>query len=180
MLRALWRVIVLPIAFVLAAVATLVVIISLGQERAVQALSARGPESIPIDAVVDLAALAMRLASIYTLVPALLLVIVGEVARIRSALYYVIGGGIALGDRADADARQPAHDRARAVARRVAGARHRRVRGRLRLLAAGWPQRLSRASESRYCLGLRNSPLRAKAPPLYIRFAIDGPREGDR
>ena len=96
MLRALWRVIVLPIAFVLAVVATLVVIISLGQERAVQALSARGPESIPINAVVDLAALAMRLASIYTLVPALLLVIVGEVARIRSALYYVIGGGIAL------------------------------------------------------------------------------------
>ena len=96
MLRAVWRVIVLPIAFVLAAVATLVVIISLGQERAVQALSARGPESIPIDAVVDLAALAMRLASIYTLVPALLLVIVGEVARIRSALYYVIGGGVAL------------------------------------------------------------------------------------
>jgi len=62
----------------------------------VQALSARGPESIPINAIVDLAALAMRLASIYTLVPALLLVIVGEVARIRSALYYVIGGGIAL------------------------------------------------------------------------------------
>ena len=96
MLRAVWRVIVLPIAFVLAVVATLVVIISLGQERAVQALSARGPESIPIHAVVDLAALAMRLASIYTLVPALLLVIIGEVARIRSALYYVIGGGIAL------------------------------------------------------------------------------------
>jgi hypothetical protein len=96
MLRAVWRVIVLPIAFVLATVATLVVIVSLGQERAVQALSARGPESIPINAIVDLAALAMRLASIYTLVPALLLVIVGEVARIRSALYYVIGGGIAL------------------------------------------------------------------------------------
>ena len=96
MLRAVWRVIVLPIAFVLAAVATLVVIVSLGQERAVQALSARGPEKIPINAVVDLAALAMRLASVYTLVPALLLVIVGEVARIRSALYYVIGGGIAL------------------------------------------------------------------------------------
>jgi hypothetical protein len=96
MLRALWRVIVLPVAFVLAVVATLVVIISLGQERAVQALVARGPDSMPINAVVDLAALAMRLASVYTLVPALLLVIVGEIARIRSALYYVIGGGIAL------------------------------------------------------------------------------------
>jgi hypothetical protein len=28
--------------------------------------------------------------------PALLLVIVGEVARIRGAMYYVIGGGVAL------------------------------------------------------------------------------------
>ncbi len=96
MLRAFWRVIVLPIAFVLAAAATLFVIFSLGQERAVQAVTGRGPEEIPIGAVVDLVALAMRLASIHTLVPALLLVIVGEVARIRSALYYVIGGGVAL------------------------------------------------------------------------------------
>jgi hypothetical protein len=31
-----------------------------------------------------------------TVLPALLLVIVGEVARIRSALYYVIGAGVAL------------------------------------------------------------------------------------
>ena len=31
-----------------------------------------------------------------TLLPALLLVIVGEVARIRSAFYYVVGGGVAL------------------------------------------------------------------------------------
>lgn len=96
MLRALWRVIVLPVAFVLAAVVTLYVIISLGQERIVQAATGRGPDEATIGAGLDLLALAMRLASIYTLVPAVLLVIVGEVARIRSALYYVIGGGVAL------------------------------------------------------------------------------------
>jgi hypothetical protein len=96
MLRALWRVIVLPVAFVLAAVVTLYVIISLGQERIVQAATGRGPDEATIGAGLDLLTLAMRLASIYTLVPAVLLVIVGEVARIRSALYYVIGGGLAL------------------------------------------------------------------------------------
>ena len=96
MLRALGRIIVLPIAFVLAAAATLFVIFLVGQERAVQALTARGPEEIPIDAILGLVALAVRLASIHTLVPALLLVIVGEVARIRSAIYYVVGGGVAL------------------------------------------------------------------------------------
>ena len=34
--------------------------------------------------------------SVQTLLPALLLVIIGEVARIRGAFYYVIGGGAAL------------------------------------------------------------------------------------
>ena len=36
------------------------------------------------------------IASGATIIPALLLVIVGEVARIRSWLYYMIGGGVAL------------------------------------------------------------------------------------
>ena len=96
MLRALWRIIVLPIAFVLATLVTLFVIFSLGQERAVQAVTGRGQEEIPLGAVMDLVGLAVRLASVYTLLPALLLVIVGEVGRIRSALYYVVGGGVAL------------------------------------------------------------------------------------
>jgi hypothetical protein len=96
MLRALGRIILLPIAFVLAAAATLFVIFSLGQERAVQAIAGRGPDDIPIDTIFGLVALAVRLASIHTLVPALLLVIVGEVARIKSALYYIVGGGVAL------------------------------------------------------------------------------------
>jgi hypothetical protein len=96
MLRALGRIIVLPIAFVLAAAMTLFVIFSLGQERAVQAVTGSGRDEVPIGAIVDLVSLAVRLASVYTLLPALLLVIVGEVARIRTALYYVVGGGAAL------------------------------------------------------------------------------------
>ena len=96
MMRALGRIILLPIAFVLAAVATLLVVFSLGQERVVAAISARGTDEVPLDAIMDVLALALRFASVHTLVPALLLVIVGEAARIRSAVYYIVGGGVAL------------------------------------------------------------------------------------
>lgn len=95
MMRAVGRIILLPIAFVLAAAAALFVIFSLGQERVVQAISAR-PEEVPLGAVLDIVAMALRFATVHTLVPALLLVIVGEAARIRSAVYYIAGGGVAL------------------------------------------------------------------------------------
>lgn len=96
MLRALGRIILLPIAFLLAAVATLYVVLSLGQERVVQAIGARRPDEVPVEAVLDIVAIAWRFASLHTLVPALLVVIIGEAARIRSVLYYVVGGGVAL------------------------------------------------------------------------------------
>jgi hypothetical protein len=96
MLRALGRVILLPIAFLVAAVATLLVIISLGQERIVQAMTGLRSDEPPIGAAFDLFTLAVQLVSVQTLLPALLLVIIGEVARIRGAFYYVIGGGAAL------------------------------------------------------------------------------------
>ena len=96
MTRALGRVIMVPLAFILAALTTLFVILSLGQERIVQAMTGRGPDEATIGAAFDLLGLALALFTVQTLVPALLLVIVGEVARIRGALYYVIGGGVAL------------------------------------------------------------------------------------
>ena len=95
-MRALGRVIWLPFAFLLAAAVAMFVIVSLGQERMVQAVAGRGPDELPVTAGVDLLRLAYSLASVQTLIPALLLVIVGEVARIRGALYYVVGGGAAL------------------------------------------------------------------------------------
>ncbi|HEU4377966.1 MAG TPA: hypothetical protein VFR73_05285 [Hyphomicrobiaceae bacterium] len=96
MLRALGRVIILPIAFLVAAAAALFVIISLGHERIVQAMTGMRSDDPPIGAAFDLFALAVQLVSVQTLLPALLLVIIGEVARIRGAFYYVVGGGAAL------------------------------------------------------------------------------------
>ena len=96
MARTIGRIILVPIAFVLAALVTLFVIISLGQERVVEALSARRPEDLPVGAAFDLLGLGLSLFSVYTLLPALLVVIVGEVGRLRSALYYVAAGGAAL------------------------------------------------------------------------------------
>ncbi len=96
MFRALGRVIMLPIAFLLATVATLFVIISLGHERIVQAMTGMRSDEPPIGAAFDLFGLAVQLVSVQTLLPALLLVIIGEVARIRGVFYYVVGGGAAL------------------------------------------------------------------------------------
>jgi hypothetical protein len=96
MARALGRIIMVPLAFILAALTTLFVILSLGQERIVQAMTGRGPDEATIGAAFDLLGLAVALVSVQTLLPALLLIIVGEVGRIRSAMYYVIGGGAAL------------------------------------------------------------------------------------
>ena len=141
------RIILLPIAFVLAAVATLFVVFSLGQERVVQAISARSPDEVPIDRILDIVGMALRFATVYTLVPALLLVIVGEAARIRSAVYYIVGGGVALAVVPLLTPHRPAGDRAGAVARGVAGAGDRRLRRRLRLLAAGGPHRVSAGEE---------------------------------
>lgn len=95
-MRVLGRVLWLPIAFLLSAAVTVFVILSLGQERIVQAVAGRGPDEVTLGAGFDLLRLGVALASAQTLVPALLLIIIGEVARIRGAIYYVVGGGAAL------------------------------------------------------------------------------------
>lgn len=95
-MRAVGRILWLPFAFLLSALVTFYVIITLGQERIIQAVTGRGPDEVTINAGFDLLRLASAFFSVGALLPALLLVIVGEVARIRSALYYVIGGGAAL------------------------------------------------------------------------------------
>ena len=96
MLRTVGRLIWVPIAFLLSALVSLFVIVSLGHERIVQAMVGRGPDQASIDAAFTLLAFVLQLLSVYTLAPAILLVVIGEVARLRSALYYVIGGGATL------------------------------------------------------------------------------------
>ena len=90
------RLIWVPIAFLLAGAAAALVLVSLGLERITQAVHGRGSETDSLAALFDLVRQALLLTSGLTLLPALLLVIVGEVARIRSSLYYIIGGGAAL------------------------------------------------------------------------------------
>jgi hypothetical protein len=96
MLRTVGRLIWVPIAFLLSTLVSLFVIVSLGHERIVQAMVGRGPDQATIDAALALFGFTLQLLSVYTLLPAILLVVIGEVARLRTALYYVIAGGATL------------------------------------------------------------------------------------
>jgi hypothetical protein len=94
--RALGRLIMVPLGFVLAAIMTVFVLLSLGMERVTQTVYKR---DVDIDAwfsMFDLAQETVVLFSTFTVIPAILLVIVGEVARIRSSVYYIVGGGAVL------------------------------------------------------------------------------------
>jgi hypothetical protein len=95
-MRTLGRIIWVPLAFLLAMLVAGLVLVTLGQERIVQGVSGRGPSESTIDAAFQLLSLARVLFSWTTLVPALLLIIVGEVARIRQSAFYVVGGGVAM------------------------------------------------------------------------------------
>ena len=87
-----------PLGFLLGAAMALFILFSLGMERMTHAVSGREVGLQEWDALVDLVKQASALASVATIVPALLLVIIGEVARIRSSVYYILGGGAALAD----------------------------------------------------------------------------------
>jgi hypothetical protein len=95
-MRTLGRIVWVPIAFLIAMLIAAFVLVSLGQERVVQGMSARGAKDVPIGAAFEILRLGRVLFSWTTLVPALLMVIVGEVARIRQSAFYVVGGGLAL------------------------------------------------------------------------------------
>ena len=88
------RMFVVPIAFLMAMAASMFVLLTLGYERIVQAMAASGTSIF--EAILDLIGHGALIASGLTILPALGLVIVGEVARVRSALYYILGGGVAL------------------------------------------------------------------------------------
>lgn len=97
MLRTLGRIVMVSLGFLLAAISALAVLVTLGLEITTHTLSAASSDPDRIEVLLDLGAGVLRALSAATIVPALLVVIVGEVARIRSALYYVLGGGLALG-----------------------------------------------------------------------------------
>lgn len=94
-LSAIGRIFWVPIAFVLAGLGAAFILFTLGMERVTQTMHGAS-DTQAIDTLFDVLLQAQLLISGLTLVPAILVVVVGEVARIRSALYYILGGGAAL------------------------------------------------------------------------------------
>jgi hypothetical protein len=94
-LSTLGRLIVVPLAFLFAMLAAGVVLFSLGLERVTVAMTERDGTEV-IGTVFGVLNYGWVLASGVTLLPACLIVLAGEIARIRSALYYIVGGGMSL------------------------------------------------------------------------------------
>ena len=94
MMTVLKRLFFVPLGFILGTITTVVVLVSLGSERITHAMS--GHDDVSIFATWELMQQAVILGSAATLIPAVLMVIIGEVARIRTVYYYVIGGGASL------------------------------------------------------------------------------------
>lgn len=92
-----WRMIVVPFSFLIAALFTAFVLVTLGMERVTQAVHGKNlDETDSFFAIIDLVGQGVVLASGVTLLPAIAVVLIGEISRIRSAVYYILGGGAAL------------------------------------------------------------------------------------
>jgi hypothetical protein len=88
--------IVIPFALLAAMLASLFVLMTLGLERITTFLHVNPIEADSSEQVLVMMDQGMMLLASLTVIPALLMVIVGEIARIRSIVYYVAGGGLAL------------------------------------------------------------------------------------
>lgn len=95
-MRVVSRLILVPFGMLLAAGASLAVLLTLGLERLTHAFHGQDIGLGHVEQGVAFVLGAYGVASVAVLVPALLVVIVGEVARIRSATYYIVTGGAAL------------------------------------------------------------------------------------
>jgi hypothetical protein len=84
-----------PLGLLLAAAASFFVLLTLGLERITGALHERATDD-DLNAMFDLLDQGLVLSSGLSIIPALLVVFIGEVARIRSSLFYILGGGAAL------------------------------------------------------------------------------------
>ena len=88
--RLLW----VAIAFILSAAGAITLLFMLGMEKITAALSGKDT-SDSISSIYALINQGLILTSAITLLPALAVVIIGEVARIKSSVYYIVGGGAA-------------------------------------------------------------------------------------
>jgi len=96
-LRTIGRLILIPFALLIAALFSGFVLVTLGMEE----ITARTAETVDgdfaaFDQVSAILDFFWRIAGGLSLLPALLAVIVGEVGRIRSLLFYLVCGGLAI------------------------------------------------------------------------------------
>lgn len=95
--RTLGRLILLPIAFLISVMVTGFILVSLGLEHITHAMHGRSDDGAQVaSTMVEIFWQGSLLLSGLSILPALAVILVGEVARIRSWLYYMIGGGLAL------------------------------------------------------------------------------------
>jgi len=92
LLRTLGRTLVVGLSFMVAAAVAGFVLVTLGIERVTHVLhGSEGADGVA--ALIDVLRNGLDLLAAATLVPAVLLIVVGEVARIRASLFYILGGG---------------------------------------------------------------------------------------
>jgi hypothetical protein len=96
-LRTLGRLILVPIALLFGAGTAAMVAVFLGLQKITVAMAGKEGGAETVTAYWDIAIQGGALIAALTLLPALIVVIVGEVVRIRSWLYYMVGGGVSLG-----------------------------------------------------------------------------------
>jgi hypothetical protein len=96
-LRTLGRLILVPIALLFGAGTAAMVAVFLGLQKITVAMAGKEGGAETVAAYWDIAIQGGALIAALTLLPALIVVIVGEVVRIRSWLYYMVGGGVSLG-----------------------------------------------------------------------------------
>ncbi len=92
--RLLGRLIVVPFGFILAGITAAIVLVGIAQEKLAVAARDVGGEQV-LGFLEPLLKLAVSLFSVQTLLLPLLLVVAGEVARIRHLAYYLVGMGAA-------------------------------------------------------------------------------------
>lgn len=94
--RTIGRIIVVAFAFFLATMAAGFVLFTLGLERVTGELHRLGPDGDTVTASLSMLDQGLALVASGSIIPALLVIFVGEIVRIRSVIYYVAGGGAAL------------------------------------------------------------------------------------
>lgn len=94
--RTIGRIIVVAFAFFLATTAAGFVLFTLGLERVTGELRRLGSDGDTVTASLSMLDQGLALVASGSIIPALLVIFVGEIVRIRSVIYYVAGGGAAL------------------------------------------------------------------------------------